>query len=250
MSDFGVLVSSLDLSKVPKIEMPPPADDGRIPCLNGDGYATLDLEPLSNEFINYSSTIKEPVLDGGAGYGLTSITALKKGATVICNELEQKQLDYIAYLESLTNEEKKRLYLKQGSIFEIDFPNNSIGAIHLSRVMHFFKPEEVELFFEKSYKWLVPNGRLYIVTMSQYHYGNPKGYYEKYNELIKSGSEWPGMIYDYKFKGDDYILHAIDPIVMTRVANKHGFICKKIELWGGKNDDDYTCAVLIKDYHH
>ena len=250
MSDFGILLSTLDLSKVPNIEMPPPADDGRIPVYNGNGYATLDLEPLSQEFIDYSSTIKDPVLDGGAAYGLTSITALKKGATVICNEIEQKQLDYIAHIKTITNDEKKRLYLKQGSILEIDFPNNSIGAIHLSRVMHFFKPNEVEKFFEKSYKWLVPNGRLYIVTMSQYHYGNPKGFSEKYNKEIREGIEWPGMINDYKFKGEDYVLHAIDPIVMMRVATKYGFTCKKIELWGGPKDDDYTCAILVKDYHH
>ena len=58
------------------------------------------------------------------------------------------------------------------------------------------------------------------------------------------------MIYDYKFKGEDYVLHAIDPIVMNRVASKYGFTCKKVELWGGIKDDDYTCAILIKDYHH
>ena len=69
MSDFGILLSTLDLSKVPNLKMPPPADDGRIPVYNGNGYATLDLEPLSQEFIDYSSTIKEPVLDGGAAYG-------------------------------------------------------------------------------------------------------------------------------------------------------------------------------------
>ena len=55
MNDFGILVSTLDISKIPVVEMPPPAEDGRIPVLNGDGYATLDLEPLSQEFIDYSS---------------------------------------------------------------------------------------------------------------------------------------------------------------------------------------------------
>ena len=250
MKDFGILLSSLDLTKIPNVEMPPPADDGRIPVYNGNGYATLDLEPLSEEFINYSSQIKEPVLDAGAAYGLTTIHALKKGATVICNEIEQKQLDYIAHIKSITDEEKKRLYLKVGSIIDIDFPSNSIGAIHISRVMHFFNPKQVEKFFEKAFNWLVPNGRCYIVTMSQYHYANPHGFSEKYNQDIKNGVEWPGMINDYKFKNEDYVLHAICPFVMMRVASKYGFTCKKIELWGGPKDDDYTCAILVKDYHH
>ena len=73
---------------------------------------------------------------------------MKKGATVICNEKEKKQLEYICHIKSINSEEKKRLYLKHGSILEIDFPENSIGAIHISRVMHFFNPNEVELFFK------------------------------------------------------------------------------------------------------
>ena len=244
---FGTLLSNIDLSTIPNPELPSPAEDGRIPVFNGDGYASPNPHPLSQEFVSFSSTIKSPVLDIGAAFGLTSINALKKGATVICNEKEKKQLEYICHIKSITDEEKKRLYLKHGSILEIDFPNNSLGAIHISRVMHFFKPNEVELFFQKAYNWLIPNGRLYIITMSQYHYANPKGFSEFYNNVIKKGVEFPGMINDYKFKDEKYVLHAIDPVVMMRVGNKYGFICKKIELSGGKDDDDYTCAILVKD---
>ncbi len=247
---FGTLLSNIDLSTIPNPELPPPAEDGRIPVFNGDGYASPNPHPLSQEFVSFSSTIKSPVLDIGAAFGLTSINALKKGATVICNEKEKKQLEYICHIKSITDEEKKRLYLKHGSILEIDFPNNSLGAIHISRVMHFFKPNEVELFFQKAYNWLIPNGRLFIITMSQYHYANPEGFSEFYNNEIKKGVEFPGMINDYKFKNEKYVLHAIDPVVMMRVGNKYGFICKKIELSGGKDDDDYTCAILVKDYHH
>ena len=197
---FGTLLSNIDLSTIPNPELPPPAEDGRIPVFNGDGYASPNPLPLSQEFVSFSSTIKSPVLDIGAAFGLTSINALKKGATVICNEKEKKQLEYICHIKSITDEEKKRLYLKHGSILEIDFPNNSLGAIHISRVMHFFKPNEVELFFQKAYNWLIPNGRLYIITMSQYHYANPEGFSEFYNNEIKKGVEFPGMINDYNLK--------------------------------------------------
>ena len=247
---FGTLLSNIDISKIPNPELPPPAEDGRIPVYNGDGYASPEPHPLSQEFVLFSSNSKYPVLDIGAAYGLISINALKNGATVICNEKEKKQLEYICHIKSITQEEKKRLYLKHGSILEIDFPKESLGAIHMSRVMHFFKPNEVELFFQKAYNWLIPNGRIYIITMSQYHYGNPEGFSDYYNKEIKKGTEFPGMINDYKFKNEKYVLHAIDPTVMVRLANKYGFICKKIELSGGKNDDDYTCAILIKNYHH
>ena len=247
---FGTLLSNIDISKIQNPELPPPAEDGRIPVYNGDGYASPEPHPLSQEFVLFSSNSKYPVLDIGAAYGLISINALKNGATVICNEKEKKQLEYICHIKSITQEEKKRLFLKHGSILEIDFPKESLGAIHMSRVMHFFKPNEVELFLQKAYNWLIPNGRIYIITMSQYHYGNPEGFSDYYNKEIKKGTEFPGMINDYKFKNEKYVLHAIDPTVMVRLANKYGFICKKIELSGGKNDDDYTCAILVKNYHH
>ena len=247
---FGTLLSNIDISKIPNPELPPPAEDGRIPVYNGDGYASPEPHPLSQEFVLFSSNSKYPVLDIGAAYGLISINALKNGATVICNEKEKKQLEYICHIKSITQEEKKRLYLKHGSILEIDFPKESLGGIHMSRVMHFFKPNEVELFLQKAYNWLIPNGRIYIITMSQYHYGNPEGFSDYYNKEIKKGTEFPGMINDYKFKNEKYVLHAINSTVMVRLANKYGFICKKIELSGGKNDDDYTCAILVKNYHH
>ena len=87
--DFGSLLFDIDLSKMPNPELPPPADDGRIPVYNGDGYASPIPHPLSQEFISFSSTLKSPVLDIGCAYGLVSIAALKKGATVICNEKEK-----------------------------------------------------------------------------------------------------------------------------------------------------------------
>ena len=63
-------------------------------------------------------------------------------------------------------------------------------------------------------------------------------------------SKFPGEINNYQFKTESYYLHAIDPFVLCNLAKKFNFTVKKVELWGGDNDDDYTCAILVKDYHH
>ena len=39
-------------------------------------------------------------------------------------------------------------------------------------------------------------------------------------------------------------------LFLCNLAKKFNFTVKKVELWGGDNDDDYTCAILIKNYHH
>ena len=144
---FGIKASSIDISKLNPPKLPKPSEDNRIKVLSGLGYATQYLEPISEEFINYSSNLNVPVIDVGAAYGLTTINALHKGAIVITNELYKDNLDYIVSLNEITNDERERLYLKEGSILNIDFPENSIGAIHLARVMHFFHPNEIKTFF-------------------------------------------------------------------------------------------------------
>jgi hypothetical protein len=98
LENFGTLLFNLDISKIPNPELPPPAEDGRTPVHNGDGYASPLPHPLSQEFVLFAPASKYPVLDIGAAYGLTSINALKKGATVIYNEKEKKKIRiYLSY---------------------------------------------------------------------------------------------------------------------------------------------------------
>ena len=52
---FGTLLSTIDLSTIPNPELPPPAEDGRIPVYNGDGYASPNPHPLSKEFVSFLS---------------------------------------------------------------------------------------------------------------------------------------------------------------------------------------------------
>ena len=250
---FGTLASTLDLSKINDVVLPNPAPDGRIRTINNMGYATPDILGTSAEFVEFASHCDKPVLDGGAAYGATTIAALKKGATVIANEMDQKFLDSIVKNKELTDEDRKHLYLKFGKLpRDVDFPENSLGAVHMARVTHFFHPDEIEELFDKIYKWLAPKGRFYVMTSSPYHYATPN-FDEIYEKRYKEGDEWPGLINDFQFtigneptNNTPKFLHVIDPRVLFRVATKHGFIVKKIELYGGKLDHDYTCGIFIK----
>ena len=217
------------------------------------GMATTSVLGLSDEFASYASTCGLPVLDIGCAYGETSIVALKRGAKcVIANEVEDDFLSIIAKDKRLTDEDRQKFYFKVGKLPDgIDFSENSLGAIHMSRVLHFFHPEEIERLFEKVKKWLVPNGRFYILTASPYHYCTT-GFGKIYDERYENGMEWPGEVNDFTVNSGQQFatkaptyLHEIDPRVLFRVAVKHGFLVKKIELAGGKNDDDYTCAIFI-----
>ena len=174
---YGIHASEVDLSKIEDIKLPEPAPDGRIRVLSDKGYATKDIMGTSKDFADFSEKCQYPVFDIGAVYSETTVASLKKGATVITNDIDEGSLNYIIKREELNDDDRKRLYLKKGFVpFDMDFESNSLGAIHASRVMHFFKPEEVKTFFIKAHEWLVNDGVLFIITSSPLHWVTPKGF--------------------------------------------------------------------------
>ena len=251
--NYGINVSSLDLSKIPDIKKPEPASDGRIMTLSKYGYATEGLIGPSKDFVEYASTCKLPVLDVGAAYGEATVAALKKGATVIANEVCQESLEYIAKRKDLNDDDRKRLYLKQGFLpFGIDFTENSLGAVHCSRVMHYFKPDDVEGMFKKVHEWLAEGGRFFLITSSPYHWVTPKGFYKEYEKKLKEGVKFPGVITDFSYReNDSYKIgqqynHAMDPNLIFRLATENDFMIKQLGLLPGRGEFDYTMAILIK----
>jgi SAM-dependent methyltransferase len=167
--------------------------------------------------------------------------------------MDEMHLNMIAKNKSLNKDDRSRLFLKPGKLpTELDFPKESLSAIHLCRMMHFFTPDEVEGMFQNAASWLMDGGILYITIMSPYHQA-VKGFDKIYENRFLKGDEWPGVITDFlRSYGKDHIgkapnyQHAIDPRVMKKLATKHGFIVKRIELFGGPEDMDYTGAILIK----
>ena len=142
---------------------------------------------------------------------------------------------------SLNDDDKTRLRLFPGDILrEVELPANSLGAIHINRVLHFFKPEEVLLFFKKSHKWLREGGMLYLVTMSPYHYAL-MGFDVEYKKRQEVGNLWPGEIFtmtkDYipenKGKIPEY-LNVMDNVVLKRELNKSGFEIVEMKIFGHK----------------
>jgi hypothetical protein len=151
------------------------------------------------------------------------------------------------------------LFLHHHPLPTAHFPQHGLSAILLCRVMHFFKPEEVELMFQKAKRWLIPQGRFYIVTMTPHHYVL-KNFLNVYQKRLETGNPWPGVITtmstDYGIEHAGKIpeyLHVFDSELILRLAKKHGFLIKKLELFGHHrnpdpikdNDLGYIGVVLI-----
>jgi SAM-dependent methyltransferase len=107
------------------------------------------------------------VMDVGAGYGALTRSALGAGAIVINNEISENQQLYS--LKFLNKEQKKRLFFQNNDVRNLVLNKGVLDKIIFHRVLHFFKGQEIETLLKKSYDWLKPGGKIYIVMMSKDH---------------------------------------------------------------------------------
>ena len=249
---LGTRADKIDLGTLNAPALPEKAEDGRTPTLNGMGCATEWVYGISQEFVDFASRCKRPVLDGGAAYGAASVAALKGGATVIANDLCKEQLAYlVSQVADCMPDALPRLYIKPGALPDgFDLPKGSLDAVHLSRVMHFFGPEEVEKMMKNAHEWLATGGKLFIITMSPWHHAmSCLNLGPEYERRLRAGERFPGI-------GDDFgsgsstapgkKSHAIDPTLIARLAIENNFMIEKVMLCEGPENMDYTGAVLVK----
>jgi len=213
------------------LKMPEPENNGFVRTLNNMGYMTSSLDPYSKAFVEFSAKAKLPVLDIGAAYGVASLEALKLGARVIANDIDQRHLDILYGQASKNNQ--KNIELQVGAFpSELDFKEDSLGAVLICRVLHFFDGPTIENAAHKVFKWLSRGGKVFIITETPY-LKSFQSFIPVYEERKANGEPFPGFIEDVKAiapergKSLPPQMHLLDPDVLTRIFTKTGFQIEK-----------------------
>lgn len=239
---YGIPATQLILNTLfAHLSLPQPDEDKDIVTLNQMGYMTTLFDVITTEFIDFAAQCQLPVLDIGAAYGIASIAALERGATVISNDMDERHL--VLLRKFTPSQYWQHLYLKVGQFpNQLDFPSHSISAILLRKMIHFLHPTEIEVGLDKLKQWLLPGGRIFIVTMSPFHECF-KSFLPRYEQRWHNGIQWPGQInkctkYLTRYRGNipEY-LHLMDERPLSQALNKKGFTILKTTLFAY---DDYT----------
>jgi polyketide synthase PksJ len=196
------------------------------------GYMTSSLDPVSQDFVQFSSKRKLPSLDIGAAYGVATRAALSLGATVISNDIDPRHLELIQ--ENLPASDLNRFKKLPGDILEIGVNHNSISSILACRVLHFFKGEKIETAAEKFYNWLEKGGRVFVVCETPY-LKNFSNFIPEFEARKRLNHAWPGFIDDVAKIAPERApflpkeIHLLDPDTLSRVFEKVGFRTIKSE---------------------
>ena len=212
----------------PDALLPKSSVPGLVPILNNTGWMTEGLDDFSRAFADYAGTRAEECLDIGCAYGVATLPALANGARVLACDMDQRHLEILE--QRVPAGQRARLRCRAGTMPEVNFPDESFGAILCARALHFLKGDDVETIVGKMYDWLVPGGRLFLVADSPY-IGPWYDRAPEYERRKAEGDPWPGLIEDYRSllpatsnpADHPSFLNPLDPDILRRVVTAAGF---------------------------
>ena len=218
--------------KIP-IAMLEPDTTGLFRTLNSMGTMTPAPDIFSQAFIQFAPKAPGRCLDIGAAYGVATLPALARGASVIANDIDERHLQILS--SRVQPEYRSRLELAPGDFPDkLDFPPGSIGAALICRVMHFFDGTRIERAAAKVFNWLAPGGRVFVVSETPF-IGTARAFFPTYEARRAAGNPWPGLVenvaaHDPKRAGSlPSLFHLLDEQVLARVFTAAGFTVERSE---------------------
>lgn len=226
--------------------MPEPGDNGLIRTLNSMGTMTPSPDIFSRAFIDFAPKAPGRSLDIGAAYGVATLPALRNGASVIANDIDERHLRILC--DRVPIGDRARLELAAGEFPDkLDFPAGSLGAVLICRVMHFFDGPRIERAAAKVMNWLAPGGKVFVVGETPF-IGTARAFFPIYESRQKAGDQWPGVVenvaaHDPKRAGSlPNLFHLLDERVLGRVFTSAGFEIERLELF---SRPDYPADIRL-----
>ena len=205
------------------------------------------LDELSLKFAIYSRSARFDALDVGCGDGLASAAALARGGHVMAVDPDHAALHTL--LARVPPEQYRRLKVRVGALPELDFKFGRFSAVHVARVLHLLEPGGLQQSLRKFFRWLYPEGRLFISALS------PSGAYweplhDEYTRRSVARDPWPGYFEDVSelmpgWHGGASAVHLLEEHVLLRELEAAGFIIEEISSYSLPWDGEQRCCAAV-----
>jgi SAM-dependent methyltransferase len=212
--------------------------------LNCCGRTSTTPNEYSSLFIEYTRQTRFPVMDIGAAFGVATLPALLHGATVIAVDIDAAQLEVLR--SAVPDDRKSALTTLQARFPEgLHFDPNVFGAVHASNLLNFLRGEELMTGLNAIYRWLVPGGKLFVISGTPYA-RNVRAFIPVYEARVRAGERWPGEIEHLSDFSDDpsiaelpSFIHLLDDQVLGRAVTDAGFQIEQLEIYQRQHLPDY-----------
>jgi SAM-dependent methyltransferase len=205
------------------------------------------LDPLSLKFAIHLRNCKRDGLDVGCGEGIATIAALARGGHVLAVDRDPGVLHRL--LARVPSEQYRRLKVREAALPDVDFKFGHFAAVHASRVLHFLSPHEIQSSLRKFFRWLYPDGKLFISVL------NPRGTFWRalradYSRRMMLGELWPGYIEALapampEWRGAEMPVHLLDESVLSRELAASGFVVEELSSYTLPWDADQLCTAVV-----
>ena len=240
LTEFGVRASDLNTENMLVSQLPEKIRD-EIPTLNRMGYMKQHLDEYTQAFVDYAAHSKELVLEIGCAYGFVVQEVLKNGGNIIASDLSEEHLKMV--LNNTPKEHLERLFLYPAYFpKDLTLPNESVGAVLASRILHFLNGDEVGEGLGRIHNWLKKDGKFYFTAVTPYHASFRESFENVYQDRVANKEEWPGIIEDQWVINPthkEYVepfLNVFDIPQLEELLPKHGFKVDKISLFSYPED--------------
>lgn len=136
-----------------------------------------------------------------------------------------------------------------GRLPALDFTAPRFALAHIARVLHLLDGAATECTFRKCFRWLYPEGRLYLSALT------PLGDFwqpvrAEFARRLALGARWPGYIPDIaRYVGPmpaaPAAVHLFDERILRRELVAAGFVVEDVEWYTLPWDEAQVCCALI-----
>ncbi len=227
-----------------------------IPTRNHTGWTSNQLNEVSETFVDFCRSVKLPVLDIGAAYGIATHAALAAGATVIANDSDSGHLKIL--FENTPVEARSRLVQVPGKFpRHLQFAEGSLAAVHASNVFHFLTGPQLENGAASIAHWLARGGKVFVQASTPWQ-APFASFVEEFEVKCAQGEDFPGWIPDAHQRFDHPkisqippAIHLLDDTTLARLFTKAGlevercWLYRRRDLAKGLQLDGRECCGLI-----
>ncbi len=244
IADYVDIETLMKYARDNKLKTPKPDKDGRYQTLNKRGTTTPYSNYFIDEFARYAQHGKKRVLQIDATFGHHTINALEKPISEFITTdtcISHLAITAMRIHNLLPDDRSSSVKFFHGPFpksFKY-FKSNSLDAVLLNRVLHYYSPKELIKTMKELLRVLKPGGRIYVIAITPY-VNRYKSFIPLYKQRLILKQQYPGYLNNLRNFADQEVTTPnqmnqiedgafifFDAQFMYRLLSENGFIIRK-----------------------